>query len=67
MFKTLSDEEIERLFSCLNQNSDTGCRNAAILLLFLDTGLRCSELINLVPEDVHLEDQWLKVMGKRRG
>ena len=62
--KTLSDDEIRRLFSCLDQNSSTGCRNAAMVLLFLDTGLRCAELIGLLSEDVHIEDQWLKVMGK---
>ena len=62
--KTLSDDEIRRLFSCLDQNTSTGCRNAAVVLLFLATGLRCSELIVLPSEDVHIEDQWLKVMGK---
>ena len=49
---------------CLSQNTSAGCRDAAILLLFLDTGLRCAELLHLGTEDVHIEDQWLKVMGK---
>lgn len=61
---TLSDEEIRALFASLDQNSGAGCRNAAILLLFLDTGLRCSELLNLHANDVHIEDRWTKVMGK---
>ena len=33
-------------------------------MLFLDTGLRSSELLGLQLGDVHLEEQWLKVMGK---
>ena len=35
-----------------------------ILSLFLDSGLRCAELIGLRMADLHLEDGWLKVMGK---
>jgi len=33
---------------------------------FLDTGLRLNELATLKPEDVHLEEGYLKVMGKGR-
>lgn len=64
VIETLSDEEMGRLFDCLDVNMDTGCRDAAILMLFLDTGLRCSELLALKVDDLHLEEQWLKVMGK---
>ena len=62
--QTLSDEETGKLFSSLDQNKTAGCRNAAVLLLFLDTGLQSSELRGLRTEDVHMEDQWRKVMGK---
>ena len=64
VLKTLSEEEIKRLFSSLDQNTAAGCRDAAMLILFLDTGLRCAELLHLGVEDVHLGDQWVKVMGK---
>lgn len=64
VIKTLTDDEIKRLFDSLDINSILGCRDSAMLLLFLDTGLRCSELLKLKPEDVHLDEQWLKVMGK---
>ena len=30
----------------------------------LDSGVRLSELTNLKEADVHLEDQWVKVLGK---
>ncbi len=50
MLQTLSDEEIGKLFGALDQDKSAGCRNAAILLLFLDTGLRCSDLLNLPPK-----------------
>ena len=61
---TLTDEEIGSLFFALDQNTQGGCRNAAIVLLFLDTGLRCSEMLDLKIANVHMEDQWLKVLGK---
>ncbi len=64
VIEALTDEEIEQLFSSLDVNGDVGCRNAAMLMLFLDTGLRSSELLGLQLEDIHLEEQWLKVMGK---
>ena len=41
-----------------------GCRDAAMLRLFLDTGLRLSERLYLKSDDVHIIDQWLKVMWK---
>lgn len=43
----LSDDEISRLMSCFNLNLEISCRNAAITWLFLDTSLRCAELVSL--------------------
>ena len=64
ILETLSEKEIKSLFACLDQDTPAGCRDAAILLLFLDTGLRRAELLDLSPDDVHVREQWLKVMGK---
>ena len=64
VLETLSEQEIKRLFASLDHNTVAGCRDAAMLLLFLDTGLRCGELLGLATDDVHIQDQWLKVMGK---
>ncbi len=64
VMQTLTAEEIGRILGCLNVNTQRGCRDAAIVSLFLDTGLRCAELIGLKIADLHLDDGWLKVMGK---
>lgn len=64
MLETFSHDEIRRNFDCLDQDSSAGCRDAAMLVLLLDMGLRCAELLHLWVEDVHLGGQWLKVMGK---
>lgn len=62
----LSDEEISRLMSCFNLNLEVGCRNAAMMWLFLDTGLRCAELVGLEIENLFLETKRLKILGKGR-
>ena len=62
----LSDAEITRLMSCFNLNMEIGCRNAAMIWLFLDTGLRCAELIGLEIENLFLETRRLKILGKGR-
>jgi site-specific recombinase XerD len=64
MVDTLSDEEITNIMSSLDQATLTGSRNTAILALLLDTGVRLAELTGLKTQDVHLEEQYVKVMGK---
>lgn len=41
-----------------------GSRNRAILLLFLDTGLRLSELAGIRLESIDTERGWIRVLGK---
>jgi len=64
IIEPLTLEEIDLLFSNINENTAFGSRNTAILALFLDTGLRLSELVNLKEKDVHLDQRYVKVMGK---
>lgn len=60
----LTADEIKIIFSLLDITTCAGCRNQAILLMLLDTGIRCSELVNLKLDDVNIDDGYLKVMGK---
>jgi integrase/recombinase XerC/integrase/recombinase XerD len=60
----LSPVEISRLLSAIDVNGPSGARNHAIVVLFLDTGLRLSELVGLSVEDVRVGESWLKVYGK---
>ena len=40
-------------------------RNAAILELFLDTGLRVSELSGINMSDINFDNKEIKVLGKK--
>lgn len=48
----------------LCDNSFLGLRNRAIILTFLDTGLRLSELAGIQFQDMDLEREIIRVMGK---
>jgi len=61
---TLSDKEIGSIFNALSPTNPCDTRNQTIFMLLLDTGLRIGELINLKMEDVHMDEGFLKVMGK---
>ncbi|MDD5701429.1 MAG: tyrosine-type recombinase/integrase [Dehalococcoidales bacterium] len=42
----------------------TGIRNKAMLLLFIDAGIRRSELANLKMSDLDMDNRFVKVLGK---
>lgn len=64
VIEPLNLEEVNKIFSGINANTRLGARNTALLSLMLDTGLRLSETANLAESDVHLEERYLKVLGK---
>ncbi|TMC14964.1 MAG: integrase, partial [Chloroflexi bacterium] len=57
-------EHIQKMLDTCDTSTDLGFRNYVILLLFLDTGMRLSELAGLNVGDVH--EQFVKVLGKGR-
>ena len=68
--KVLSEDEINRVLTRLNEQTDIGARDKAILWVFLDTGIRLSELATLDLDHVNLTDKqdgpWIQVIGKDR-
>jgi len=60
----LTPDEINRLFSSINPNTFLGARNTALISLMLDTGIRLSEAAGLHEHDVHVEERYVKVLGK---
>lgn len=67
IMQPLTKEEIDSLLNYQNPlNSLTAIRsrNIAILIMLLDCGLRVSEICNLQFADAHIEEGYLKVLGK---
>lgn len=64
VIEPLTQEEIDRIYAAINPNTALGARNTAIVSLLLDAGLRLSEAVSLKESDVHLEDRYVKVLGK---
>ena len=60
----LTDNEIASIFAATNTGALNGARSTAIFSLMLDTGLRLSEVVTLKVRDVHLEERYVKVLGK---
>jgi len=61
---TLSEEEIARIMSTQDQSTVLGSRNIAVLSVLFGVGLRLSKFVGLDTENVHIEEQYVKVMGK---
>jgi len=61
---TFAPEQIQALIHSLDRRTPSGFRNYTIILLFLDTGIRLSELTSLKIEDVDFGQSHLLVSGK---
>ena len=58
--------DMEHLFSDIPfEESFEGLRDRTILELFYATGMRLSELLNVKVQDIHLQENTVKVLGKR--
>ena len=64
LIRPLTADEIDQLVNYQNPLTAIGCRDISILILMIDTGIRLSELFGLHCEDAHVEEGYLKVMGK---
>lgn len=63
--RNLTEIEINKLINNYNNNcKQTDIRNNAILHLFLNCGLRLSEVLNLNIEDIDLNEDKFRIMGK---
>jgi len=64
LIEPLTPSEVDLLLNYQNPLTAIGCRNIALLITLLDTGIRESEICNLYFVDVHIEEGYLKVLGK---
>ena len=64
---TFTTEQIGRLADVCHRSSENGCRDLAILLLMLDSGIRVSELTGIDLEDVDLAEGQIRITGAKGG
>lgn len=63
----LSDEQVNDLLKACNKKTWEGFRNYVIVLTFLDTGIRLSELVNLTLQDLNLNKKSILVRDGKGG
>lgn len=61
--KTISPSQVQRLLAGCNQQSATGIRDYAILLLISRLGLRASEVVQLTLEDIDWSEGVIHIRG----
>ena len=61
---TLSKEDIDKMLSVIDRNTDLGKRNFCIIEVLYGCGLRVSELINLKISNINFKEFFLQVTGK---
>lgn len=68
LWKVLPDiltfKEVDRLLAAPDEKTPMGRRDRAILETFYGAGLRVSELAHLRLEDLHLDERYLRCIGK---
>ena len=62
--EVLKDEEVGQLLAVFDRTQTLGARDYAIVFTLLDCGLRASELCELTLDDAHIDEGYLKVLGK---
>lgn len=63
-YLTLEDSEKLLKVTATDENDENKERNYAIITLFLNCGLRLSELVGINVSDIHFDDNRLTVIGK---
>lgn len=66
VIQPFSQDDIRRMLVVFGEDNFRGYRNTAIILTFLDTGLRLSELAAVQLGDIDFNNGVIKVMGKGR-
>ena len=59
--ETLTEGEVHQLLKLCSQRAPTGVRNAAMIAVMYRAGLRCAELIDLMPKDLDEKAGTLRV------
>jgi len=64
-FDTLSSDDKQTILADFNPNTFLGARNLAVLSIFLDTGVRLEELVNIQTQRVRLDAGYVEVYANK--
>ena len=64
IIRPFSTDHIRDLLTLCPENKFLGIRNRALILTFMDTGLRLAEMAGIMLEDVNIQTDTIRVMGK---
>lgn len=64
LIKPFSHKDIENLLLLCNGNRFLDSRNKALILLFLDTGVRNNEMANIQLANLNFDSETINIMGK---
>ena len=64
MVKPFSPDHIRIMLEMCEDSKFLGARNRAIILLFLDSGLRLTEMSKIQLADVNIKNKTIRIMGK---
>ena len=64
IIQSFTSTEVNTMLNAYNVDTFIGRRNYTLLCLLLATGLRRSEFLSLNVEDIHLQDEFIRVIGK---
>jgi integrase/recombinase XerD len=64
IIRSFSDAQLQEFLKAIAVDTREGYRDYAMVLMFLDTGIRLSELTTLRLGDICLEERMMRVMGK---
>jgi len=62
--RVIPDEDLKAIIATCETNTFIGRRDAAIIRLFIDTGCRRAEIVNLDVDDIDLQQRVIFVTGK---
>ena len=63
----LSREEVITLLSACDVGTQVGLRDRAMLMVLLDTGIRCSELVRIDVADLDLQERRIRILHTKGG
>jgi integrase/recombinase XerD len=61
---TLNHDQIKKLLKAIDRGTSSGSMYYSMIIVFLDTGIRLSELLNIKLADINFDGKYIRIRGK---